>query len=45
VIPINRNGRRRSQTMGYRKSPRIASGQQSTNKISQSTNLINMISS
>jgi hypothetical protein len=45
VIPTRRNGRRRSQIIGYKMSPKIARGQQNTSKISQSRNLINMVSS
>ena len=36
VMPIRRNGRRRSQAIGYKMSARWARGQQKINKISQS---------
>jgi hypothetical protein len=41
-MPTRRNGRRRSQAIGYKMSARRARGQQKINKISQSINLINI---
>jgi hypothetical protein len=40
VMPIRRKGRRRIQTIGYKRRARRASGQQNTNKRSQSKNLV-----
>ena len=42
VSPISLKGRSRSQTMGYRRRARIAKGQQSSSKSSQSINLIHI---
>jgi hypothetical protein len=43
-MPIRRKGRRRSQTIGYKRRAKRAIGQQITNKISQSKNFINVFS-
>jgi hypothetical protein len=43
-IPKRRKGRRRSQMIGYKRRAKRARGQQSTNKMSQRKNLINVFS-
>jgi hypothetical protein len=40
AIPSNRNGKRKSQTIGYRTSAARASGQQSTTRMSHNKNFV-----